>query len=139
MSGLVNSEIAISAAFFMDCAASPAFPAPDNGRRRPTLTCPVPIAVGCWAGGGGAPLQKLLPGNPEQPARKTANASICNAWAIARGRGISVFRDNSRPPTHPGLRPSLPQNVGEHQASHGRTSGESKLNLGIFGLASPRL
>src|SRR3984893_15726963 len=47
MLGFWNSASAISAAFFIDCAATPAFPAADNGRINPTLTCPVPATSGC--------------------------------------------------------------------------------------------
>ena len=45
MFGFWNSASAISAAFFIDCAATPALPAPDSGRIRPTLICPVPTAT----------------------------------------------------------------------------------------------
>src|SRR5579864_3265143 len=45
--GLRNSESAISEAFFIDCAATPALPAADSGRIKPTLTCPVPTDTGC--------------------------------------------------------------------------------------------
>src|SRR3984893_6599421 len=48
--GFWNSASAISAAFFMDCAATPALPLPDSGRINPILTCPVPTATGCAAG-----------------------------------------------------------------------------------------
>src|SRR3974390_2474807 len=45
-----NSAIAISAAFFIDCAATPALPEADSGRISPTLICPVPATWGCWGG-----------------------------------------------------------------------------------------
>src|SRR5882724_7117654 len=48
--GFWNSASAISAAFFIDCAATPALPAPDSGRINPTLTWPVPATSGCCAG-----------------------------------------------------------------------------------------
>src|ERR1700716_942776 len=48
--GFWNSASAISAAFFIDCAATPALPAADSGRIKPTLTCPLPTACGCSAG-----------------------------------------------------------------------------------------
>src|SRR6202045_3289404 len=50
MLGFWNSASAISAAFFIDCAATPALPAADNGRINPTLTWPVPTASGCCGG-----------------------------------------------------------------------------------------
>src|ERR1700744_1755964 len=55
MFGFWNSASAISAAFFIDCAATPALPEADIGRIKPTLTCPLPIDEGCCAGpaGGG--------------------------------------------------------------------------------------
>src|SRR6202000_2150884 len=54
MFGFWNSASAISAAFFIDCAATPALPDADIGRIKPTLTWPLPIDVGCWAGPAGA-------------------------------------------------------------------------------------
>src|SRR5262245_39951381 len=54
MFGFWNSASAISAAFFIDCAATPALPAADSGRIRPTLTCPEPTAVGSCCGPAGA-------------------------------------------------------------------------------------
>ncbi len=53
MFGFWNSASAISAAFFIDCAATPALPAADSGRINPTLTCPVPTASGCCGGPAG--------------------------------------------------------------------------------------
>src|SRR5262249_15706108 len=52
MFGFWNSASAISAAFFMDCAATPALPDADSGRISPTLTWPLPMA--CCAGPAGA-------------------------------------------------------------------------------------
>src|SRR6185437_5409986 len=54
MFGFWNSASAISAAFLIDCAATPALPDADSGRIKPTLTPPLPIEVGCWAGPAGA-------------------------------------------------------------------------------------
>src|SRR5260370_27163987 len=54
-SGLLNSASAISAAFFMDCAATAALPLPDKGRIRPTLTRPAPIGLAAWAEGWAGP------------------------------------------------------------------------------------
>src|SRR5881394_4182848 len=51
--GFWNSASAISAAFFIDCAATPALPAAESGRIRPTLTCPVPTESGCCCGPAG--------------------------------------------------------------------------------------
>src|SRR5882757_1021350 len=53
MLGFWNSASAISAAFFIDCAATPALPAADSGSNSPTLTCPVPTASGCCCGPDG--------------------------------------------------------------------------------------
>src|ERR1700688_3863381 len=50
MLGFWNSASAISAAFFIDCAATPALPAAESGRINPTLTCPLPTASGCCVG-----------------------------------------------------------------------------------------
>src|SRR6476660_4391726 len=50
--GFWNSAKAISAAFFIDCAATPALPGADRGRISPTLTCPVPATIGSCAGPG---------------------------------------------------------------------------------------
>src|SRR5258707_14197381 len=59
MFGLLNSASAISAAFFMDSAATPALPCADNGSTRPTRTWPSPTGavVSCSPGSGaiGAP------------------------------------------------------------------------------------
>src|SRR6516164_3611364 len=52
--GFWNSASAISAAFFMESAATPALPAADNGRIRPTLTWPLPATIDCWGGPAGA-------------------------------------------------------------------------------------
>ena len=40
MFGFWNSASAISAAFFIDCAATPALPAADSGRIKPDLDLP---------------------------------------------------------------------------------------------------
>src|ERR1700710_214880 len=53
MFGFWNSASAISAAFFIDCAATPALPAADSGRIRPTLTWPLPTDSGCCCGPAG--------------------------------------------------------------------------------------
>src|SRR5438445_7234967 len=52
MLGFWNSASAISAAFFIDCAATPALPAADSGRINPTLTWPVPATCGGPEGPG---------------------------------------------------------------------------------------
>ena len=54
MFGFWNSASAISAAFFIDCAATPALPDADSGRISPTLTWPLPATSGCCAGPAGA-------------------------------------------------------------------------------------
>ena len=53
MFGFWNSASAISAAFLIDCAATPALPEADSGRINPTLTCPEPTAVGSCGGPAG--------------------------------------------------------------------------------------
>src|ERR1700710_1680981 len=53
MFGFWNSASPISAAFFIDCAATPALPAADSGRIRPTLTWPLPTDSGCCCGPAG--------------------------------------------------------------------------------------
>src|ERR1700726_3223370 len=53
MLGFWNSASAISAAFFIDCAATPALPDADSGRSNPTLTCPLPTASGSCGGPAG--------------------------------------------------------------------------------------
>ena len=64
MFGFWNSASAISAAFFIDCAATPALPAADSGRIKPTLTCPVPTAVGS-CGGPAGPVASGVPNGLE--------------------------------------------------------------------------
>src|SRR5579862_7131027 len=54
MLGFWNSASAISAAFFMESAATPALPEADSGRISPTLTWPLPATIGCWGGPAGA-------------------------------------------------------------------------------------
>src|ERR1700689_5472961 len=54
MLGFWNSASAISAAFFIDCAATPALPAADSGRINPTLTPPLPTACGSCGGPAGS-------------------------------------------------------------------------------------
>src|ERR1700736_5430781 len=51
--GFWNSASAIAAAFFIDCAATPALPDADSGRINPTLTWPLPATRGCCAGPAG--------------------------------------------------------------------------------------
>src|SRR6516164_2333660 len=58
--GFWNSASAISAAFFMDCAATPALPEADIGKINPTLTWPVPATLGCWAGPAGPGVSELV-------------------------------------------------------------------------------
>src|SRR5262245_2249361 len=74
MFGLLNSASAISAAFFIDCAASPTLPGAVNGRMSATLTCPVPIVGGGSAaavGWGGGVVAVI----PEQAARANVAAA----------------------------------------------------------------
>src|SRR5436853_1727270 len=81
MFGLLNSASAISAAFFIDCAASPALPAADRGRISATLVPPVPtVWAACGGPGGGSGLlppnlNRSPPGNPEHAATRMADAA----------------------------------------------------------------
>src|SRR3954453_6367645 len=61
MLGFWNSASAISAAFFIDCAATPALPEADSGRISPTFVPPVPMACDCCAGPAGGPDGALGP------------------------------------------------------------------------------
>src|SRR3954447_24522116 len=64
----------------MDCAATPALPAEDSGRIRPTLTWPLPTASGCCCGPAGPGSDELnglenelrLCWTPEQAPGKAA-------------------------------------------------------------------
>ena len=53
MLGFWNSASAISAEFFIDCAATPALLDADNGSSSPTLTCPLPATKSCCGGPAG--------------------------------------------------------------------------------------
>ena len=85
MFGFWNSASAISAAFFIDCAATPALPAADNGRIKPTLTCPVPTASGSWVGPAG-PAPGCEPNGLENWLR------LCWTPAQAPSRGAPRMR-----------------------------------------------
>src|SRR5262245_32601354 len=78
MLGELNSDNAISAAFFMDCAARPALPLADSGRTSATLTCPVPMALlACGSG-----WRELVPRSGrfvEQAAAAEARAAASSA------------------------------------------------------------
>src|SRR5262245_5647850 len=81
MLGALNSARAISAAFFMDCAASAALPLADSGRMRPTLTCPVPIALPCC---GGASAWRALKPRSFMLTEHAAASADAKATNIAR-------------------------------------------------------
>src|SRR6476646_9638312 len=85
MLGLLNSDSAISPAFFIDSATVPALPPADNGRISATLTAPVPISLDCTGGAGvpGAGFLLRTSEMPEQPARM-ANATASTAPPKAR-------------------------------------------------------
>ncbi len=53
MLGFWNSASAISAAFFIDSAATAALPEADSGSTSPTLTWPLPATAGCCGGPAG--------------------------------------------------------------------------------------
>ena len=107
MLGFWNSASAISAAFFIDCAATPALPEADSGRIRPTLTCPVPTASGCCCGPGG-------PGRPGTSrtgwrCRRRRRAAARRGRAAAGRRASAKCAPPGRclapaDPTGPGLR-----------------------------------
>src|SRR3954471_16914169 len=80
MLGLLNSDSAISPAFFIDSATVPALPPADKGRISATLTAPVPISLDCTGGSGvpGAGFLLRASEMPEQPARM-ANAPASTA------------------------------------------------------------
>src|SRR5689334_6986922 len=79
MFGFLNSSSAISAAFFIDCAATPALPAAESGRINPTLTCPLPTAAGsCCGPPGGSELENWL--------------KVCCTLAQAPNRGAPKIR-----------------------------------------------
>src|SRR5258708_9190155 len=90
MFGLLNSASAISAAFFMDSAATPALPCADNGSTRPTRTWPSPTGavVTCSPGSGatGAP----PPNWAVQAARTNAVATTDRTVHLSRHTHINV-------------------------------------------------
>ena len=90
MLGFWNSASAISAAFFIDCAATPALPAADSGRIRPTLTWPVPTACGCCGG----------PAGPASRAERIGKLASSDARAGAEQRRAENKADR-RPPGRP--------------------------------------
>src|SRR5581483_816743 len=76
MFGLLNSASAMSAAFFIDCAATPALPPADSGRIKPTLTCPLPsVAAGCGAVAG-ADCQGMLNSPSEPPEQAPSRPAM---------------------------------------------------------------
>ena len=89
MFGCLNSASASSAAFFIDCAATPALPCADSGRIRPTRICPVPMVApgggspACCSGGGVVVLNwsRLV---EEQAASAMAAAAMPNAVSSRR-------------------------------------------------------
>src|SRR6516164_8684659 len=77
MFGLLNSEIAISAALRMAPPATPALPAADSGRMSPALTWPVPIVAASGVCGDCGGVEGRYCEGCEQPAS--------NARAVPRG------------------------------------------------------
>ena len=78
MFGFLNSASAISAAFFIDSAATPALPGADSGRMSATRIWPVPMAApGCASAGcgGGASVVPRLPRFVLVQAASTAAAA----------------------------------------------------------------
>src|SRR5205823_10334655 len=78
MLGFWNSASAISAAFFIDSAATPALPEAESGRINPTLTWPLPATSGCWGG-------------PEVPGLENW-LKLCCTPAQAPSRGAARIR-----------------------------------------------
>ena len=95
MFGFWNSASAISAAFFIDCAATPALPAADSGRINPTLTWPLPTASGC-CGGPAGPASGCEPNGLENWLR------LCCTPAQAAEQGRAEDQADRRPPGGPG-------------------------------------
>src|ERR1700692_849768 len=120
---LRNSESAISAALFIDWAATRALPAADSGRISATLTCPVTTANGCCAGpagpGAGCELNGLenwlrLCCTPEQAPSKgaprirpTAVRRVALAGWYLGLSGPTIASLLLTDPDRPGLRPPL--------------------------------
>src|ERR1700733_13010257 len=77
MLGFWNSASALAAAFFIDWAATPALPAADSGRIRPTLTPPLPTACGSWGG----------PAGPGEPNGEENELTLCCTLEHAASRG----------------------------------------------------
>ena len=94
MLGFWNSASAISAAFFIDCAATPALPAADSGRINPTLTCPLPTASGCCAGPAGRRAKSELNGL-ENELRLCCTPAQAPSKGAPRIRPIAVRRVES--------------------------------------------
>src|SRR6516162_1285035 len=69
MFGLLNSEIAISAALRMAPPATPALPAADSGRMSPALTWPVPMVAASGVCGDCGGVEDRYCEVCEQPAR----------------------------------------------------------------------
>src|SRR5262245_57984410 len=130
MSGRVNSASAISAAFFIDCAAKPALPPAESGRISATLIWPVPtVSLACGGPDGGGvllppKLKRSPPGNPEQAA-SSAVAAAANATrrpVVAERRYVPApGNENKRPLLTTRRSPSVTippcHNVGEPKLS----------------------
>src|ERR1700719_1992081 len=98
MLGFWNSASAISAAFFIDGAATPALPAADSGRIKPTLTPPLPTACGCCCGPAG-------PGEPNE-------LRLCCTLEHAASRGAPRTRPSAVRRVAPGRRALAGRNFG---------------------------
>ena len=94
MLGFWNSASAISAAFFIDWAATPALPAADSGRIRPTLTPPLPTACGSWGG----------PAGPGEPNGDENELRPCCTPEHAASRGAPRMRPSAVRRVAPGSR-----------------------------------
>jgi hypothetical protein len=86
----------------IDCAATPALPAPDSGSSRPTRIEPDPTAVGCCGGpagaGGGSWPGKKFESVDCTPAQPTAGAARISPRA-ARRVAPPGWGDNFNGPT----------------------------------------
>src|SRR5258708_14474767 len=122
MFGFWNSASAISAAFFIDSAGTPALPAADSGRINPTLTCPVPTASGCCGGPEGPASGCDEPNGLENeltPAQAPSSGAprirpIADRRVAPEGLGLAGAGLGSSAPTIPSLLSTYRKQPGGH-------------------------
>ena len=110
MFGLLNSASAISAAFFIDCAATPALPCADSGRTRPTRTWPSPTDALAVVSSPGWSV-----GRPAPQLRGARRKDYC-----CRRNGQSCSQANPR-----GRQVPLPK----QQVRHGRSPSDNSVSV----------